>query len=76
MTGAPRARGVNAQASRAPALDLKPIDWRPSMLNVHGRLDHSNKPRHHVQVGFAGIRRADASLIDHAARVLTIDELR
>ena len=46
------------------------------MLNAHGRLDHSKKPRRHVQVGFTGIRRADAGLIELAARVPTIDELR
>ena len=38
---------------------------------------HTHKPsRQHVQVGYTGIRRAPAELIEAAARVLSIDELR
>jgi hypothetical protein len=46
------------------------------MLNAHGRFDRSSKPRQHVQVGYTGIRRAEASLIEQAAEVPNIDDLR
>ena len=38
---------------------------------------HKRKPLHqHVQVGYTGIRRAPDELIEAAARVSSIDELR